>query len=304
MYDKRPLTKDEDLEWLGIRWQPTMRCNFNCFFCLQHQYKHHDDKIEQQILNNSLDEIDKAFSYGKLKWWKIIGGEFTILPLSIRDRILDIAKKYDPYLYLTTNGSNLKWLDPFTNGTHGELLISLHDTETDIFKIIENGKAFAEKHPNFFVKYAIVAKDNLDTVIKAHEMLGNLLIVQACREEYTNKISDEYKNSPEYKWIVEHNYGNSYNNRFYSSKRTDEFECIMRGIVIDYNGRIRLCNRSNENYTIEDAIKALPKKVYCKINVCTKCNGQIFRNIYTERSAFDKLLSMKRAKMSEAKGGK
>lgn len=61
-------------------------------FCLQHQYKHHDDKIEQQILNNSLDEIDKAFSYGKLKWWKIIGGEFTILPLSIRDRILDIAK--------------------------------------------------------------------------------------------------------------------------------------------------------------------------------------------------------------------
>ena len=94
MFDKRPLTKDEDLDWLGIRWQPTMRCNFNCFFCLQHQYKHHNDEIEKAILNESLDKIDKAFASGKLKWWKIIGGEFTILPLSIRDRVLDIAKKY------------------------------------------------------------------------------------------------------------------------------------------------------------------------------------------------------------------
>ena len=221
---KRPLTKDEDLDWLGIRWQPSMRCNYNCYFCLQHQYKHHDDLIEKEILNESLDKIDYAFSQGKLKWWKIIGGEFTILPLSIRDRILRIAKKHNPYLYLTTNGSNLGWLEPFGEGTHGEVLISLHDTETDIFKTIEDGQNFAKSHPNFFVKYAIVAKDNLDTVIKAHDLLGNLLIVQACREEYTNQISDEYKESPEYKWIVEHNYGNSCNNRYYSSDRTEDFE--------------------------------------------------------------------------------
>lgn len=297
---KRPLTKDEDLGWLGIGWQPTMRCNFNCFFCLQHQYKHHNDTIEKQILNESLDAIDKAFSYGFLKWWKIIGGEFTILPLSIRDRILGIAKKYDPYLYLTTNGSNLGWLEPFkdgiTHGTHGEILISLHDTETDIFKTIENGKAFAQTHPNFYVRYAIVAKDNLDTVIKAHEILGKDLIVQACREEYTNVITDEYKASPEWKWIVEHNYGNSYNNRYYSDSRTDDFECIMRGIVIDCNGRIRLCNRNkNENYaTIEEALKDLPKKVICNRKECTKCNGQIFRNIYTEINAFDRLLNLKK----------
>ena len=297
MYNKRALTNDTDTSWLGIRWQPTMRCNYNCFFCLQHQYKHHDDKIEQQILNNSLDEIDKAFSYGKLKWWKIIGGEFTILPLPIRDRILEIATKYKPYLYLTTNGSNLKWLEPFTD-VQGEVLISLHDTETDIFKTIENGKAFSESHPNLYVKYAIVAKDNIDTVIKASSILKGNLIVQACREEYTNKITDEYRQTPEYKWIVEHNYGNSFNNRYYSSERTEDFECIMRGIVIDYNGRIRLCNRNKtESYDdIMDALNELPKKVICNDLVCTKCNGQIFRNIYTERSAFDRLLSMKRGK--------
>lgn len=298
MFDKRPLTKDEDLDWLGIRWQPTMRCNYNCYFCLQHQYKHHDDKIEKQILAESLDKIDYAFSSGKLKWWKIIGGEFTILPLSIRDRILDIAKKYNPYLYLTTNGSNLSWLEPFREGTHGELLISLHDTECDIFKTIEDGQNFADSHPNLFVKYAIVAKDNLDTVIKAHDLLGSNLIVQACREEYTNAISEEYKESPEYKWIVEHNYGNSNNNRFYSVERTDEFECTMRGIVIDQNGRIRLCNRNKtENYTdIMDALNELPKKVICHDHVCTKCNGQIFKNIYTQVNGLDILLSMKRKK--------
>lgn len=296
MFDKRPLTKDEDLDWLGIRWQPLLRCNYNCYFCLQHQYKHHDDKIEKQILNESLDKIDYAFSQGKLKWWKIIGGEFTILPLSIRDRILDIAKKHNPYLYLTTNGSNLQWLEPFDGTTHGEVLISLHDTETDIFKTIEDGQAFAESHPNFFVKYAIVAKDNLDTVIKAYNLLGSNLIVQACREEYTNQISDEYKESPEYKWVVEHNYGNSFNNRFYSMGRTDEFECTMRGIVIDANGRIRLCNRSSTDYTIDEAIKELPKKVLCKNNTCTKCNGQIFKNIYTEVNGLDRLLSLKRGK--------
>lgn len=296
MYKKRALTNDTDTSWLGIRWQPTMRCNYNCFFCLQHQYKHHDDKVETEILNSSLDAIDKAFSSGKLKWWKIIGGEFTILPLPIRDRILEIAKKYDPYLYLITNGSNLKWLDPFTNGTHGEILISLHDTETDIFKTIENGKAFSESHPNFYVKYAIVAKDNLDTVIKASNLLKGNLIVQACREEYTNKITDEYRQTPEYKWIVEHNYGNSYNNRYYSSDRTENFECIMRGIVIDYNGRIRLCNRNKtENYDdIMDALNELPKKVICNDLVCTKCNGQIFSNVYTQVNAFDRLLALKR----------
>lgn len=195
---KRALTNDVDTSWLGIRWQPTMRCNYNCFFCLQHQYKHHDDKVETEILNCSLDAIDKAFSSGKLSWWKIIGGEFTILPLPIRDRILEIAKKHKPYLYLTTNGSNLKWLEPFTD-VQGEVLISLHDTETDIFKTIENGKAFSESHPNFYVKYAIVAKDNLETVIKASNLLKDNLIVQACREEYTNKITDEYKETPEYK---------------------------------------------------------------------------------------------------------
>lgn len=294
--DKRPLTKDEDLDWLGIRWQPSMRCNYNCFFCLQHQYKHHDDKIEKQILNESLDKIDYAFSCGKLKWWKIIGGEFTILPLSIRDRILDIAKKYNPYLYLTTNGSNLSWLEPFVGDVHGELLVSLHDTETDIFKTIEDGQAFSKSHPNLFVKYAIVAKDNLDTVIKAHNLLGSNLIVQACREEYTNAISITYRESPEYKWIVEHNYGNSFNNRFYSVGRTDEFECTMRGIVIDANGRIRLCNKSSTDYTIDEAIKELPKKVLCKNNTCTKCNGQIFKNIYTEVNGLDRLLSLKRGK--------
>lgn len=296
MFDKRPLTKDEDLDWLGIRWQPLLRCNYNCYFCLQHQYKHHDDKIEKQILNESLDKIDYAFSQGKLKWWKIIGGEFTILPLSIRDRILDIAKKHNPYLYLTTNGSNLSWLEPFVGDVHGEVLISLHDTECDIFKTIEAGLAFAESHPNFFVKYAIVAKDNLDTVIKAHDLLGSNLIVQACREEYTNQISDEYKESPEYKWIVEHNYGNSFNNRFYIVGRTDEFECTMRGIVIDANGRIRLCNKSSENYTIDEALRDLPKKVLCNNNTCTKCNGQIFKNIYTEVNGLDRLLSLKRKK--------
>lgn len=298
MYKKRALTKDEDLEWLGIRWQPTMRCNYNCFFCLQHQYKHHDDKIENEILNSSLDAIDKAFSSGKLKWWKIIGGEFTILPLPIRDRILEIATKYKPYLYLTTNGSNLKWLEPFTGDVHGEVLISLHDTETDIFKTIEDGKAFSESHPNLYVKYAIVAKDNLDTVIKASSILKGNLIVQACREEFTNKITDEYKETPEYKWIVEHNYGNSFNNRYYSSDRTEDFECIMRGIVIDYNGRIRLCNRNKtESYDdIMDALNELPKKVICNDLVCTKCNGQIFSNVYTQVSAFDRLLALKRKK--------
>ena len=297
MYNKRPLTKDEDISWLGIRWQPTMRCNFNCFFCLQHQYKHHDDKIEKQILNNSLDNIDKAFSYGKLKWWKIIGGEFIILPLSIRDRILEIAKKHKPYLYLTTNGSNLKWLEPFRE-VGGEVLISLHDTdtETDIFKTIEDGKAFSESHPNFYVKYAIVAKDNLETVIKASSILKDNLIVQACREKYINKITDEYRQTPEYKWIVEHNYGNSYNNRYYSSDRTEDFECIMRGIVIDYNGRIRLCHRNKtESYDdIMDALNELPKKVICNNLVCTKCNGQIFSNVYTQVNAFDRLLRLKR----------
>lgn len=293
---KRPLTKDEDIDWLGIRWQPNLRCNYNCFFCLQHQYKHHDDKIEKKILNESLDKIDYAFSSGKLKWWKIIGGEFTILPLQVRDRILDIAKKHNPYLYLTTNGSNLQWLEPFRDGTHGELLISLHDTETDIFKTIKDGLSFSKSHPNFFVKYAIVAKDNLDTVKKAYSLLGNNLIVQACREEYTNSISDEYKESPEYKWIVEHNYGNSYNNRFYSVGRTDEFECTMRGIVIDANGRTRLCNRSGDDYTIDEALRYLPKKVLCNNNTCTKCNGQIFRNIYTQINGLDRLLSMKRKK--------
>lgn len=289
MYKKRALTNDTDTSWLGIRWQPTMRCNYNCFFCLQHQYKHHDDKVETEILNKSLDAIDKAFSSGKLKWWKIIGGEFTILPLPIRDRILEIATKHKPYLYLTTNGSNLKWLEPFRE-VGGEVLISLHDTETDIFKTIENGKAFGESHPNFYVKYAIVAKDNLDTVIKAHEILGDLLIVQACREEYTNKITDEYK------WIVEHNYGNSFNNRFYSSDRTEDFECVMRGIVIDYNGRIRLCHRNKtESYDdIMDALNELPKKVICNNLVCTKCNGQIFSNVYTQVNAFDRLLRLKR----------
>lgn len=299
MFEKRPLTKDEDINWLGIRWQPTMRCNFNCFFCLQHQYKHHSDAIEKQILNDSLDKIDRAFASGKLKWWKIIGGEFTILPLSIRDRILEIAKKYDPYLYLTTNGSNLKnWLGPFTeNDVHGELLISLHDTETDIFKTIEEGQKFASSHPNFYVRYAIVAKDNLDTVIKAHDILGELLIVQACREEYTNKITDEYKASPEYKWIVEHNWGNSYNNKYYSNLRTDDFECTMRGIVIDYNGRIRLCNRSkDEDFTIEEALNELPRSVTCSRQECTKCNGQIFKNIYTEINAFERLMNMKKRK--------
>lgn len=297
MFDKRPLTKDEDLNWLGIRWQPTMRCNFNCFFCLQHQYKHHSDSIEKQILNESLDKIDKAFASGKLKWWKIIGGEFTILPLSIRDRVLKIAKKYDPYLYLTTNGSNLKWLEPFTDGVHGEILISLHDTETDIFKTIEEGQKFQNNHPNFYVRYAIVAKDNLDTVIKAYDILGKSLIVQACREEYTNVITDEYKASPEYKWITEHNFGNSYNNRYYSNLRTDDFECTMRGIVIDYNGRIRLCNRNkSESYTIEEALNELPRKVICSRKECTKCNGQIFKNIYTEINAFDKLLNLKKRK--------
>ena len=295
--DKRPLIKDEDLDWIGIRWQPTMRCNYNCYFCLQHQYKHHDDKIEKKILNESLDKIDYAFSSGKLKWWKIIGGEFTILPLSIRDRILGIAKKYNPYLYLTTNGSNLGWLEPFGEGTHGELLISLHDTECDIFKTIEDGQNFAKSHPNLFVKYAIVAKDNLDTVIKAHNLLGSDLIVQACREEYTNRITNEYKESPEYKWIVEHNYGNSFNNRFYSVERTEEFECTMRGIVIDQNGRTRLCNRSGgEDYTIDEALKELPKRVLCKDHACTKCNGQIFKNIYTEVNGFDRLLFLKRGK--------
>lgn len=292
---KRPLTKDEDLAWLGIRWQPTMRCNFNCFFCLQHQYKHHRDAIEKQILNESLDKIDKAFSSGKMKWWKIIGGEFTILPLPIRDRVLEIAKKYDPYLYLTTNGSNLKWLEPFTDGVHGEILISLHDTETDIFKTIEDGQKFQNNHPNFYVRYAIVAKDNLDTIIKAYNILGRDLIVQACREEYTNVITDEYKVSPEYKWITEHNFGNSYNNRYYSNLRTDDFECTMRGIVIDCNGRIRLCNRNRlENYTIEEALNELPKKIICNRKECTKCNGQIFKNIYTEINAFDKLLNLKK----------
>ena len=297
MYKKRALTNDTDTSWLGIRWQPTMRCNYNCFFCLQHQYKHHDDKIETEIMNKSLDAIDKAFSSGKLKWWKIIGGEFTILPLPIRDRILEIATKHKPYLYLTTNGSNLKWLEPFTD-VQGEVLISLHDTETDIFKTIENGKAFSESHPNLYVKYAIVAKDNLETVIKASSILKGNLIVQACREEFTNKITDEYRQTPEYKWIVEHNYGNSFNNRYYSSDRTEDFECIMRGIVIDYSGRIRLCNRNKtENYDdIMDALNELPKRVICNDLVCTKCNGQIFKNIYTERSAFDKLLSMKKAK--------
>lgn len=295
MYKKRALTNDTDTSWLGIRWQPTMRCNFKCFFCLQHQYKHHDDKIENEIINSSLDKIDHAFSSDKLKWWKIIGGEFTILPLPIRDRILEIATKHKPYLYLTTNGSNLKWLEPFTD-VQGEVLISLHDTETDIFKIIENGKAFAASHPNFYVKYAIVAKDNLDTVIKAHDMLKDNLIVQACREEYTNKITDEYRQTPEYKWIVEHNYGNSYNNRYYSSDRTEDFECIMRGIVIDYNGRIRLCNRNKtESYDdIMDALNELPKKVICNDLVCTKCNGQIFSNVYTQINAFDRLLALKR----------
>lgn len=297
MFSKRPLTRDEDLDWLGIRWQPTMRCNFNCFFCLQHQYKHHADSIEKQILNDSLDKIDKAFSSGKLKWWKIIGGEFTILPLSIRDRILEIAKKYDPYLYLTTNGSNLKWLEPFTDGVHGELLISLHDTETDIFKTIEEGQKFQKSHPNFYVRYAIVAKDNLDTVIKAHDILHELLIVQACREEYTNLITEEYKASPEYKWIVEHNFGNSYNNRYYSAIRTDLFECTMRGIVIDYNGRIRLCNRNkDENFTIEEALNELPKTVTCSKQECTKCNGQIFRNLADSNNAFNLLLQMKKRK--------
>lgn len=294
MYKKRALTSDTDTSWLGIRWQPTMRCNYNCFFCLQHQYKHHDDKVETEILNSSLDAIDKAFSSGKLSWWKIIGGEFTILPLPIRDRILEIAKKHNPYLYLTTNGSNLKWLEPFTD-VGGEVLISLHDTETDIFKTIEDGKAFSESHPNFYVKYAIVAKDNLETVIKAHDILGSNLIVQACREEYTNKITDEYKETPEYKWIVEHNYGNSFNNRYYSSDRTEDFECIMRGIVVDYNGRIRLCHRNKtESYNdIMDALNELPKKVICHDLVCTKCNGQIFRNVYTEVNAFDRLMALK-----------
>jgi len=300
MFIKRPLTKDKDLDWLGIRWQPTMRCNFNCFFCLQHQYKHHNDEVEKQILNESLDKIDKAFASGKdgvplLKWWKIIGGEFTILPLSIRDRVLEIAKKYDPYLYLTTNGSNLKWLEPFKDGTHGEILISLHDTETDIFKTIEEGQKFAESHPNFYVEFAIVAKDNLDTVIKAYDILGKNLIIQACREEYTNAITDEYKTTPEWKWITEHNFGNSYNNRYYSEKRTDDFECVMRGIVIDYNGRIRLCNRNrNESYTIDEALEDLPKKVVCNNQSCTKCNGQIFGNIYTEVDAFERLLNLKK----------
>lgn len=295
---KRALTNDTDTSWLGIRWQPTMRCNYNCYFCLQHQYKHHDDKVETEILNSSLDAIDKAFSSGKLSWWKIIGGEFTILPLPIRDRILETATKYKPYLYLTTNGSNLKWLEPFTGDVHGEVLISLHDTETDIFKTIENGKAFSESHLNFHVKYAIVAKDNLDTVIKASSMLKDNLIVQACREEYTNKITDEYRQTPEYKWIVEHNYGNSYNNRYYSSDRTKDFECIMRGIVIDYNGRIRLCNRNKtESYDdIMDALNELPKKVICNDLVCTKCNGQIFSNVYTQVNAFDRLLALKRKK--------
>lgn len=295
MCKKRALTNDTDTSWLGIRWQPTMRCNYNCFFCLQHQYKHHDDKVETEILNNSLDAIDKAFSSGKLKWWKIIGGEFTILPLPIRDRILEIATKHKPYLYLTTNGSNLKWLEPFRD-VQGEVLISLHDTETDIFKTIENGKAFSESHPNFYVKYAIVAKDNLETVIKASSILKDNLIVQACREEYTNKITDEYRQTPEYKWIVEHNYGNSYNNRYYSSDRTEDFECIMRGIVIDYNGRIRLCNRNKtESFDdIMDALNELPKRVICNDLVCTKCNGQIFRNVYTEVNAFDRLLALKR----------
>jgi len=296
MFSKRPLTKDEELDWLGIRWMPTMRCNFNCFFCLQHQYKHHNDAIENQILNDSLDTIDYAFASGKLKWWKIIGGEFTILPLSIRDRILEIAKKYDPYLYLTTNGSNLKWLDPFTNGVHGEVLISLHDTETDIFKTIENGKKFAASHPNFYVKYAIVAKDNLDTVIKAYDILGNDLIIQACREEYTNAITDEYKESAEWKWLVDHNIGNSYNNRYYSERRTETFTCIMRGIVIDYKGRIRLCNRCNTEYTIDEALEALPKTVICNKQDCTKCNGQIFKNNYTAHNAFETLLQMKKGK--------
>ena len=295
MFIKRPLTKDEDLAWLGIRWQPTMRCNFNCFFCLQHQYKHHDDAIEKQILNESLDAIDKAFASGKLKWWKIIGGEFTILPLSIRDRVLEIAEKYDPYLYLTTNGSNLKWLEPFTDGVHGEILISLHDTETDIFKTIEEGQTFAESHPNFYVKFAIVAKDNLDTVIKAYDILGNNLIIQACREEYTNAITDEYKTTQEWKWITEHNFGNSYNNRYYSEGRTDDFECTMRGIVIDYNGRIRLCNRNkSESYTTEEALNELPKNIICSKQECTKCNGQIFKNVYTEIEVFDRLLSLKK----------
>lgn len=295
---KRALTNDVDTSWLGIRWQPSMRCNYNCYFCLQHQYKHHNDKLEHDILISSLDAIDKAFSSGKLKWWKIIGGEFTILPLPIRDRILEIATKYDPYLYLTTNGSNLKWLEPFGEGTHGEVLISLHDTETDIFKTIEDGKAFAESHPNFYVKYAIVAKDNLDKVIKASNLLKGNLIVQACREEFTNKITDEYKETPEYKWIVEHNYGNSFNNRYYSSDRTEDFECIMRGIVIDYNGRIRLCHRNKtESYAdIMVALDELPKKVICNDLVCTKCNGQIFRNVYTETNAFDRLLAMKKRK--------
>lgn len=298
MYKKRALTNDVDTSWLGIRWQPTMRCNYNCYFCLQHQYKHHDDKVETDIMNKSLDAIDKALSSGKLSWWKIIGGEFTILPLPIRDRILEIAKKHNPYLYLTTNGSNLKWLDPFVEGTHGEVLISLHDTETDIFKTIEDGKDFSESHPNFYVKYAIVAKDNLDTVIKASSILKGNLIVQACREEFTNKITDEYKETPEYKWIVEHNYGNSFNNRYYSSDRTEDFECIMRGIVIDYNGRIRLCHRNKtESYDdIMDALSELPKKVLCNDLVCTKCNGQIFRNVYTETNAFDRLMAMKKGK--------
>lgn len=294
---KRPLTKDEDITWLGIRWQPTMRCNFNCFFCLQHQYKHHNDEIEKKILNKSLDKIDYAFASGKLKWWKIIGGEFTILPLSIRDRILEIAKKYDPYLYLTTNGSNLKWLEPFTEGVHGELLISLHDTETDIFKTIEAGQAFAESHPNFYVRYAIVAKDNLDTVIKAYDILGSNLIIQACREEYTNLITEEYKASPEYKWIVEHNWGNSYNNKFYSNIRTDLFECTMRGIVIDYDGHIRLCNRNkSEDLTIEEALGLLPKTVTCNRKECTKCNGQIFRNLADSTNSYELLLHLKKRK--------
>ncbi len=295
---KKALTIDTDTTWLGIRWQPSMRCNYNCYFCLQHQYKHHDDKIETEILNKSLDAIDKAFSSGKLSWWKIIGGEFTILPLPIRDRILEIAKKHKPYLYLTTNGSNLKWLEPFTGDVHGEVLISLHETETDIFKTIEDGKNFAESHPNFYVKYAIVAKDNLDTVIKASNLLKDNLIVQACREEFTNKITDEYKETPEYKWIVEHNYGNSHNNRYFSNERTEDFECIMRGIVIDSNGRIRLCFRNKtESYNdIMDALNDLPKKVICNDLVCTKCNGQIFRNIYTETNAFDRLLAMKKRK--------
>lgn len=266
------LTTGKDLDFLGIKWCPTKACNYHCSYCVQ---KNDDKKeINKDVIFDSLNKIDYLFSTGKLKWWKIIGGEFTILPLDVRDRILEIVNKYKPYLFLHTNGLNIEWLEPFYY-TDGNLNISFHETEHDPFDIIKRTSQFVNTHPNFYLKYFIVGYNNLDLLKKLKFLLDDKINIQFLRDRGKG-IPDWYKETKEYEYIHENILKSVgvYNKVF--EKNKDIFKCTMRGITIDENGIIKLCNNEEKSeFTIDEIVKKLPYSKMCNVKYCPACNGQI-----------------------------